>query len=123
MNREPPFDFSGREVDAAAESYVARLPSKLSNRQELLEALYHQLKFPGYFGFNWDALSDCLRDFHWLDSPTVVLVHSDVPRLPPEELRTYISILAEAIDSWQPHEDHDFRVAFPAAARFKLPWC
>lgn len=120
MTRKMPFDFTDQDVIAAKDTYVARLPANLANREELLQALYEQLKLPGYFGFNWDALSDCLRDFHWLESRTVVLVHTALPRLPPEECRTYLAVLAEAVDSWQPEEGHDFRVVFPTTAQAEV---
>ncbi|RME51843.1 MAG: hypothetical protein D6790_19355 [Caldilineae bacterium] len=120
MTREIPFDFTDEDVVAAADTYVARLPAKLANKDELLQALYEQLQLPGYFGFNWDALSDCLRDFHWLESRKVVLVHADLPRLTPQECRTYLAILADAVDRWKPEEDHEFRVVFPTAARAEV---
>jgi len=34
---------------------------KLSGKEELLSALAAGLRFPAYFGHNWDALLDCLR--------------------------------------------------------------
>jgi RNAse (barnase) inhibitor barstar len=117
MTREIPFDFTDEDVVAAADTCVARLPENLANKEELLQALYEQLQFPGYFGFNWDALSDCLRDFHWLASRTVVLMHADLPRLTPHDCRTYLAILAEAVDSWKREEEHEFRVVFPTVAR------
>jgi RNAse (barnase) inhibitor barstar len=120
MTRKTRFEFTDQNVVATPGTYVARLPAKLSSKEELLQALYEQLQLPGYFGFNWDALSDCLRDFHWLESRTVVLVHSDLPGLPPGECRTYLAVLAEAVDSWQPEEEHDFRVVFPATAHAKI---
>ena len=42
--------------------YTARLDgSAIKNKADLLSALAAGLKFPAYFGHNWDALLDCLR--------------------------------------------------------------
>lgn len=117
MTRRMPFPFTDQAVAASPDSYVALLPAKIANKDELLRALYEHLRLPGYFGFNWDALSDCLRDFHWLQTPTVVLVHADLPQLPPGERRTYLEVLAEAVDSWQAGDKHNFRVVFPTTAQ------
>jgi hypothetical protein len=35
------------------------------NKETLLHGIYQAGMFPAYFGFNWDALSDCLSDFSW----------------------------------------------------------
>jgi RNAse (barnase) inhibitor barstar len=35
------------------------------DKTTLLHALYQSCQFPAYFGFNWDALLDCLSDFGW----------------------------------------------------------
>lgn len=40
----------------------------------LLAKIAFAMKFPDYFGMNWDALSDCLRDLSWLDPKGVVVV-------------------------------------------------
>lgn len=32
------------------------------------------LLFPGWFGWNWDALSDCLRDLNWLPADGYLIV-------------------------------------------------
>lgn len=117
MTRQMPFDFTDQDVVAATDTYVARLPAKIASKEELLQALYEELRLPGYFGFNWDGLSDCLRDFHWLESRTVALVHTELPRLSRAECRKYLVVLAEAVESWQPEEDHEFRVLFPTEAR------
>ncbi|WP_233257717.1 barstar family protein [Micromonospora sp. S4605] len=39
------------------------------------------LLFPGYFGWNWDALSDCLRDLSWLPADGYLIVIENAPRL------------------------------------------
>jgi len=117
MTRELPFEFTDEEVVAATDAHVARLPAELASKSELLQALSKQLRLPGYFGFNWDALSDCLRDSSWLETRNLVLVHAELPPLPPEECRTYLLILAEAVDTWRLADGRELRVVFPAEAR------
>ncbi len=55
--------------------YVARLngqdmPDEIAAFQKFDELL----KFPEYFGWNWDAFYDCLRDLQWLSSDSHVLI-------------------------------------------------
>ena len=53
------------EIDGAA----------VGDDRELLEALSAALSFPDYFGFNWDAADECLRDLsQWLPAQGYVLV-------------------------------------------------
>ena len=39
---------------------------KLKSKEQLLIVLKEALHFPDYFGFNWDALQDCITDLSWL---------------------------------------------------------
>jgi hypothetical protein len=96
---------------------VAVVPRGLKSSRALLEALAESLEFPDYFGFNWNALSDCLRDFHWREPGREVIVHADLPALPPAELEDYLSVLSEAQASWRPDEPHALRVVFPAGLK------
>ena len=64
-----------------AEDYVARIPPSLNTRERLFDALIHELQLPAYFGENWDALSECLRDLSWIESKRVVILHTDLPPL------------------------------------------
>ena len=70
------------------------------------------LLFPAYFGRNWNALYDCLRDFHWTEKKEVLLVHSDLPQLAEAELKTYLEVLRDAAADWKPGESHAFGVIF-----------
>lgn len=46
--------------------FVAYL-SKVEGEDELFNKLSEVLKFPDYFGKNWNALYDFLRDFNWIE--------------------------------------------------------
>lgn len=48
--------------------------SEIGDDRDLLDAVGDALSFPGYFGRNWDALDECLRDLDWLPAEGWVLV-------------------------------------------------
>jgi hypothetical protein len=117
--RKPvPFRFgsSALKLDAQADRIVT-LPSGIRDRSELFELLRSRLPLPDYFGGNWDALSECLRDLSWLTQRRVALVHEELPRLPPSDLATYLSVLAECVADWKPGAEHELLVVFPRRAR------
>ncbi|WP_078973168.1 barstar family protein [Streptomyces sp. MMG1533] len=39
--------------------------------------LYEHLRLPDYFGWNWDALRDCLQDLSWLTASHFLLIIDD----------------------------------------------
>jgi RNAse (barnase) inhibitor barstar len=49
------------------------------NKDEMLTAVGRALRFPEWFGHNWDALTDCLLDMGWLPATgyTIILDHCD----------------------------------------------
>lgn len=91
---------------------VARVEGRVCTAQQLFDLLYRLLTLPGYFGFNWNALSDCLRDFHWIDERDVVIVHDELPELPRLEMKTYLEVLSDAVLDWKPGEAHSLKVVF-----------
>ncbi len=62
---------------------------------ELFDALAEALEFPDYFGRNWDALDECLRD---LTGPATLLVRDAASRWEraPEEMRMLVDIWLSA---------------------------
>jgi hypothetical protein len=108
--------------DAAAyrdpEAIVARVPAGTRGKRELLSLLARQLSFPDYFGFNWDALDDCLRDLSWLPAgKRVVIVHESLPLRDADQRRVYLDVLQRAVSAWPPGEEHVLVAIFPARAR------
>lgn len=63
------------------QSLVARIPRGVHSSERIFEILNDLLKLPGYFGLNWNALFDCLRDFHWVSEHTIIIVHEDFSML------------------------------------------
>jgi hypothetical protein len=78
---------------------VVRIPAKARGKEKVFGVLATKLRFPSYFGHNWDALEECLCDLSWLgDQPRVVIVHEAFPfSAAGDALATYQSILADAV--------------------------
>jgi hypothetical protein len=111
---QPPFEFTD-SFPTVNDDFVAKVPAGLRTADDLLQALYETLQFPGWFGFNWNALLDSLCDFHWTDKRRIVLSHEDLPCLDPSaDQRVYLEILAEAVARWEANKTRTLVVIFPA---------
>ncbi|HEV7900084.1 MAG TPA: barstar family protein [Planosporangium sp.] len=93
-----------------------------------------RLRFPEYFGHNWDALADCLKDLAGPKDPAaeqpLTLVVDDAPQLladePPAQLRTLLTILydvagtypgtLEVVFACEPGDEQALRQRITAAA-------
>jgi RNAse (barnase) inhibitor barstar len=61
---------------------VVVVRSAIASETDLFDALGAALEFPDYFGRNWDALDESLRDLGWLDiSAGLVVVIENAERL------------------------------------------
>lgn len=106
----------GNEDDLRAAN-EAEVPAGLKNKTALLEALFVALRFSDYFGGNWDALEECIRDLSWLPSGDVVLRHRDLPVLEDRSsLSTYLAILTDAVERWRDTGERKLFVVFPPKA-------
>jgi RNAse (barnase) inhibitor barstar len=103
-----------------SDALVARVAGDIHTSQQLFDLLYRVLSLPGYFGFNWNALFDCLRDFHWVNERVVLIVHDDVPVLAPSEMKIYLEVLRDAVVDWKPGEAHALQVVFDEKERARI---
>ena len=101
-------------------AFTVRIPPNLTSRDQLFEVISNTLKFPEYFGFNWDALAECLQDFYWIREQLIVIIHSELPRISDESLGIYLNILLDSISCWGPQERHKLEVVFPRSAAEKI---
>ncbi|MFJ9714240.1 barstar family protein [Streptomyces sp. NPDC101234] len=64
-----------RLLPVTGRTYVARLDGQeMRDTDAVFQQFYDGLRLPDYFGWNWDALSDCLRDLKWLSADHHVLI-------------------------------------------------
>jgi len=69
----------------------------------VFEQLSDALRFPSYFGWNWPALSECLRDLNWLPADWYLIVIENAPRVlekSAEERAVLFGVLARAGRHW-----------------------
>jgi len=76
------FDHNDREslVEAATEAGLHAAPVDFggcAGKGDALARIAAALRFPEWFGGNWDALADCLGDLSWLDGAGQLLVFDD----------------------------------------------
>ncbi len=94
-------------VEAAHRSGLAPVTidlAELTDKIGVLSALAAALRFPEWFGANWDALDDCLTDLSWLHAGAYLLLldHADpLRRINPEVFEQLLQILADASAAWR----------------------
>lgn len=75
---------------------------KHSTLEDFLRQLGSELKFPAWFGANFDALFDCLTDREWQPAKGLVLLISGMSRLrtsAPVDFATLIRVLQDAAET------------------------
>jgi len=115
------FEFHERpSVYRDAEALVVHIPAAARGKQKVLGVLAKGLRFPSYFGWNWDALDECLRDLSWLgDIRKIAIVHDGLPFSPQAELFfLYRDLLAEACAAQRnAAEPRELKIVFPLRAK------
>ncbi|WP_394826363.1 barstar family protein [Pendulispora albinea] len=99
-----------RGETAAARTFIGTLRGKrMRTRQGVFDQFGALLQFPTYFGENWDAFLDCMRDLDWLRASGFVLVVFDAADVLADadagELDTLLQILTEAAEAWEQGDD------------------
>lgn len=110
---EPPFSPSAQEPEAL----IASVLRDISTKAELLERLAEKLRFPAYFGDNWDSLEECLRDLSWIENPLIIIAHESLPHIPLHEQKIYVEILESAFNFWRKRNPSRLQILFPASGK------
>lgn len=77
---------------------------EVCDKQSFLRKIAAVMKFPNYFGYNWDALDECITDLDWCPAERYVLLY-DQPEIfskaAPIEWQTAYDVLQSAVAYWQ----------------------
>jgi len=101
-----------------AAAIIVRIPRGVRSKQKLFSIYAAALRFPKYFGRNWDAFEECLGDLSWLPAERpVVIVHYDLPfGEGGENRRIYFDVLRSVATA----NNRIPRVIWPAACEATL---
>jgi RNAse (barnase) inhibitor barstar len=86
---------------------------KMKNDETIFDHFAQVLHFPDYFGRNWDAMDECLRDMEWAPAAAHLLVVNDADALfltSPASFKSLIDCMRFASNHW--HEKVPFKVVF-----------
>ncbi len=108
--------FADPAVFSDSSARVVRIPAGVRTKRELLAIYARELKLPKYFGWNWDALDECLRDLSWLPEGRIALVHADLPLRNPQSKAIYLQLLCD-VCSATAESERPIGIVFPTACR------
>jgi RNAse (barnase) inhibitor barstar len=78
--------------------------AKAGDKEQMLAAIARTLKFPDWFGHNFDALADCLADMSWkpAEGYLVLLEHCDgIHGKAEEDFVSTLQIFEQAANDWR----------------------
>lgn len=130
--RNIPFEFKEPSTHCEPpDSFVLPISKGIQSKKNLFAGFASAGKFPEYFGGNWDAFFDCLRDFEWISEKKIIILHGDLPLSGNEaDCRTYLELLQATTKDWTDSigrsnlanaftgfSSHELLVVFPEAVR------
>lgn len=102
----------GAELDAAAIDLEGG---------DALRSIAQALRFPAWFGGNWDALEDCLGDLSWRPGEGHVLLFQNWQAISSDHLGTLIDVLRSSAEFWSGRGKPFFAVLLDPQGRLALP--
>ena len=99
---------------------VAPLASiRFQDKEKLLREIATALRFPDWFGQNWDALEDCLTDLSWLAADGYVLLFEDAR--PGDDFGVLVDVLRSSAEHWKGRGKRFFALFVDPHGRLPLP--
>ncbi|MGW6542369.1 barstar family protein [Streptomyces massasporeus] len=84
--------------------YSARMQGQqMRDSDGVFAQFYEALRLPDYFGWNWNALRDCLTDLHWINAKHFLLTIDDANAVlseSAEEREILFRALNDAVKFW-----------------------
>lgn len=102
-----PLDISLKELSKLCQNYNCQLfyfnGRKINNKADFLKTASTVINLPEYFGYNWDALQDCLTELSWFEASSYLIVYDQWQNFAhnyPQDWQILNDIFSEAIAYW-----------------------
>jgi hypothetical protein len=90
------------------------IPSGIASKNDLLEIIGEKLHLPDYYGVNWDAFDECIRDLSWIHARDITIRHFDIPVINEKSsANSYLVIIYDAMNKFAKGRDHRLKIIFP----------
>jgi RNAse (barnase) inhibitor barstar len=71
---------------------------KILNKFDIFNIFSEKLQFPDYFGNNWDAFFDCIKDLSWIKNKNLIVLLKNIDDK--EIFKTLLEQLVDAKKYW-----------------------
>jgi hypothetical protein len=105
--------FGIKNYELPSNSFVIKMSDRINGKLELLQDMQLKLKFPWYFGHNWDAAEECLRDFSWINEKDIVIIYEKMPCLAPEDMKIFLEVMKYVAEFWHERDEHNLTIILP----------
>ena len=103
------------EVLEVLQGSASRISLKgAGSKEQLLERIAQALKFPDWFGRNWDALEDCLTEVRGC------LLFYDYQGIEADDLAVLLDVLASSAEFWADQGEPFFAIFVDPAGELDL---
>ncbi|MFI7015918.1 barstar family protein [Streptomyces sp. NPDC050164] len=96
--------FVARALPLTGLIYSARMQGQqMRDSDGVFTQFYEALRLPDYFGWNWNALRDCLTDLHWISAKHFLVTIDDADAVlseSAEEREILFRSLNDAVKFW-----------------------
>jgi RNAse (barnase) inhibitor barstar len=111
---------SEKELDDALSSLGFKIfkieGNDINSEENFFMEVSKVLKFPDYFGKNWEAFHDCFGDFVFIENGPIALVWRDATSTLDKSLKTFLKVtyellsVAVEVDSYQDTDSEPVQV-------------
>ncbi|MFJ7755278.1 barstar family protein [Peribacillus muralis] len=98
------YESTMKDFETNSKKFVALIEGcKCQNKKGFFKEFAIKMKFPDYFGDNWDAFNECINDLEWLNCEQYVVFIKDFNFLfknDEKNLTLFLKILVDTVEEW-----------------------